>query len=1844
MRLKTLNKIMALFFIELILIFPIYTSALTISGVTVADKTDKSAIVKWQTDDNSTTKVNYGIEPLNLAESIEGLSLVENHSVLLRGLNKSTNYYFEVISRTSAGTFVDNNSGNYYQFTTLAEDTEPPFIDLDIPTHIDSNEIDIIGTTETDTRIELYVNNQMVVSNIFYDGQVTFYGADLIPNQQNAILVRAIDAAGLMSQKTYSVFSDLIAPEITMPALPNVTDQSAVTVAGTLSEIALFEILLNSTVVYSAEISAFSYNLALAEGVNNVIIRATDRAGHVEEITKTIISDTIPPTIEGITPTAGSFYYEGRAIIDLSFNTEPGAQVRVYQDSRGQLRKYDETEISNADGLVRFDNIELEGVHFGPYSASAEWPPIRNVSAATAAITQSYQTIQQTEAAQRPVNLWIAVQDAAGHVTTQQISYTIGTCWSGELDFLVLPLLEYQSPTLLSPQRLEEGSELISFILNINYTGNAEEWKITDVTFDRACRGGRAGEPEFFLEDDINYNVSCHILPDSPTTKERNSKGTLWYMRYDLASTKEFSEDFLENLAQLGPGERELVFPLKLTIRYQEKEIDPVTKNKRWMPKIQTKCMSVAYFVDIPIDPRDILPDYMLEELPREMNNTINMLEGWIGNMTQIMEYVSTACLASMMTKFVVQIYRKIQCKLDTRAGLLAKAGEVTGATSGKPMCPETDEGRMSLPLNKKSRQGEKATITNPSTIIRPVDWTKLKITTADPTTIYLETRCPGCAGGWKAEAALYQLERWTCDRIFCHKAPARWTGFDKGVENLDIKKAESKARSCATEDRAGVAAIRKIENCDQEYGKYATHPKIVSTKYDTEKICYQYANSLYVLDPPDPDSDGVYTLVRVHGSDEKTLKVLKEGNTFATAIDKSCSEICKMMDSRSNVDTATKGCEPEDTCIKEKPGLDPGYLAGYSNDCWIGSEKGDAIKNKKQCCCRLPEDKTKKEAEKLKTTLVNCKPGDVPGEDCQNWEYREQEINRQNPKKYGTLYPKNRYFSGRDASACFGQNYFWESPKEGEAGKQPMMDPFRQHMSTFQCLCLTGIRQRLMFFQSILAGMRNCLLQIKETGEADAGVCQEIFSLYICDVLYQVFVWIRQGCIPLPFGKEITFGGNEVGEFGTDINADSAFEIGISSVWDSVSNMGSSIEAEYGSSQFSNFLSMEEKEVSRKMCLAAFGFDIGMDFDTMLDLTYQQQFSSSVMALGLRRDFLTYNPDNEQSTYEYRGSWTIYPGCEIINYKVDLTCVNLQEKSQRSGIDCSVPENPDNPGGCDCLYSPEPYAQRSRTFYTGTALTQSVMEDRNHHTNVEGSYRYDHMRLQLFLSPESDASKCLPEAHSDGVFYYPISDRTARDILDCIVDERGLFKCSRGLEWEEKGEAYFETFSPSDCHSSTSCDLLCFDRNPETDASGNKILWRDCDAVVHSVGNRVDIKAKISGKKKQCLKTTITTEAGNEIYSQIHDIGESGLETGYTREQDLRLGTITGDEFSATGVKINSDCDIVPVASMDESTKVAGKSGTITINPGTAANTFNIANSPQITLHPLSPTTTLIGLAQNEVTDRTFVLGGAAFRLRGTITAPKTCSVSTSSFTVKPEQKWQLNLELMHPDTHGSCTRATETISKIGYETDIDKQLRVVQSYDELCNRLKDLDASELNKLTKTIPSAELESYSCLKSATEAQPDTIVEIKSGQIIQRKDKLCYGDRVCAKAKVVTAPPPGSGATPTTELSITNFKIVDSSGKDITEIQKPKIFSVSADVSNLKSGMKVIAFFDASTDVTFNMGSDDGKRYYINIDLYTYHDFFNDFETYDTSVRVLNETNDNVIEESDIKRLKISPIS
>ncbi|MCD4655355.1 hypothetical protein K8T06_15650, partial [bacterium] len=91
----------------------------TITGTTISDVTIESAIVSWDTEEESTTVLYWGTTtpPVNM-EVVPGMAT--EHVVSLTGLDTCTEYFFYVVSVDAHGNeAVDDNGGAYYNFTTL---------------------------------------------------------------------------------------------------------------------------------------------------------------------------------------------------------------------------------------------------------------------------------------------------------------------------------------------------------------------------------------------------------------------------------------------------------------------------------------------------------------------------------------------------------------------------------------------------------------------------------------------------------------------------------------------------------------------------------------------------------------------------------------------------------------------------------------------------------------------------------------------------------------------------------------------------------------------------------------------------------------------------------------------------------------------------------------------------------------------------------------------------------------------------------------------------------------------------------------------------------------------------------------------------------------------------------------------------------------------------------------------------------------------------------------------------------------------------------------------------------------------------------------------------------------------------------------------------------------------------------------------------------------------------------------------------------------------------------------------------------------------------------------------
>jgi hypothetical protein len=1126
----------------------------------------------------------------------------------------------------------------------------------------------------------------------------------------------------------------------------------------------------------------FNIKLDLNKGDGNyqLYIDAFDKAMNTASYYKTIRLDTTPPKITIEKPVDGTNIYESYADeVDIEGTTDPNSEVFLYVQRipLGKLNSsfsidsliegldnYPDTRLrgdcalniagrshcgteadyttkSDSDGNFGFSNVDLTDL-IG-LGAGTQIIPTEDLQSFSSVTDQTAELVFISSD---------GFMRAAKHV-----AYPIRNCWSGNFSWDITPMTEYQSPTFLSAERLAEGTETLYFYFNISYHAQGTEPLIQSVSITDAC--------DKYIINDPKYNTSCKIIPHSCTTKSNkdNQGNTIWYFacrlqRYE-GMDKWMQQDWESFLHSIS---NEMIFPFRLRINYMYKN-DQTTQYD-----YQTSCEAVTYVVDASkVNFKEVLPDWLLYDAVDWLDKATADLTKARDKIRDILEYTAIGCIVTFGLKFFVTVYRKYTCWSE---GLASKLKQSTGVNN-----------QMTCPAGEAEQN---------------------KLKNSD-----LQIKCPACAGAWNAEEKLYQAYRWLCDRVFCHAAPSPET---KDKSNKEIEQAyvkQQSANSCGdTGDASAIGQPLEPYRCSQaDKGEIDT--KLVSDNYAGDE-CYRAvnykssSNSQYIdiwVKLKDSDQNYKDKNIYLFKSVSKTggrvpnqdMWAVKEGSRYITAQPKTCSEICK--DDGYNGGT----CKTVDTCSKENTvatsqnnkGTET-KTAGYTKDCFFSGWNTDAVssdpKQRQECCCsktgeglgytasRYYDDKDVRTGE-MEADGTGIYPA---------FSYRYYNIDYETKAKH-TTYNPYRYVEGRDLPACFGMPSALDS-----ISKEPtlMLDPFKDQVSTFQCLCISGIYNRIQELVNIMTMMRGCLVSIRTTGTADAGVCKELFSQYICSLIWRLITLFRGGCIP-------GFGGGIKVQEGEPLSYLSG---GLNSVWESVSESQQELAKEYGNANLNNLLGQSEESVARKVCMMAFGYDWEIGLTDVLDAAYSTPYGTLVQAVTRSREYLTFDPFEGKSTYEYRASWLINPGCDLSDYNVYLTCVTRDEISDPNnpGIDCSDVNDPEG-SNCDCQYLTSANKPNDYLLYDGKALSQGLLEDKDAHQVVLSQYRYDH--LKFVLKPASGIkgdmiARCFPEGHADGVFYFPIRDRTARDIEACYVDTHsGTFRCLSGQAfWGVKGSAYF--------------------------------------------------------------------------------------------------------------------------------------------------------------------------------------------------------------------------------------------------------------------------------------------------------------------------------------------------------------------------------------------------------------------------------------------------------------------
>ncbi|MFH1682995.1 MAG: hypothetical protein ABIA37_04320, partial [Candidatus Woesearchaeota archaeon] len=1458
------TRILTIVMILFILNFPLI-SALNLSNVLSTNITENSVVITWQTNETADSFVSYGTNQTTLTTVGDAQSVL-NHSFALVNLLEAATYYFKVKS----GAVEDNNSGSLYSFTTLnlTDDTTAPTIKANISSTVLDSKMDIFGETEKDAQVSLIVNGIAVGKKTALDGNFSFVDVRLKADSLNLIELEAEDKSGNKGNASFTVFSDVSKPKITLAALPNITTNVSFTLTGTISENATLSVLIDNRSAYNAkDVKVISASISLKEGENNVTVTAEDASGQKDEVKFKITLDSKPPTITADLVKGNSFY-QGRAETDVTGVTKPGSKVYLYffrktgYDVTPDFSRAYEVLTADANGNFTFSGVDFEH----PPITLKDFKPKEIPVGLKDVIIYALDSAQEQQ--QWSYEVYLIAEDDLGRSNFWKQMVTVYTCYTAETGFHVDPLPQFTLPAKLDPAMLDDGRQTVSALINLSYIGSGVRseteagFKVLDVKLEKACTPGMLTDTGIFN----NFQVSCKVFPNT-AKMQPNPEKTAWFMTATLARSDDLSkrkDDFWNDFK-----DRQMVIPLKLRISYQEREA-----NGQWSTsKVQTSCMDLGYFVDIPLDSKELIPDFLADEGVTALNATIDAIGVVLPYLQKAMLVTGIGCGISIVAKLATRWYRLFMSKFEP---VLTKLKE--------KKCPSGKE-QDALFL--------KSTLENSGG----------NIAAGDKGT--LDELCPMTTKAWQIEGSLQTALRWVCDRFLCHEAPAGWTETKSDAEILTAKINE---QACGSQAGRGVP-LTEIKDCKKHIKE---HPNEISPTARNDvgflsrlgnssgNICYvDGKGDIYYVDMKQEEvaqaqETGLWRLqsvgnrftIAVGQSAGKQLVAFKpkDAKDFLVGVDTTCEKLCTTKTGYSKATDlgtdsyAAKGCYPvnKDGTLSNSTNLNSSkgtyYIADFTSDCFPSIN--DTQKDLRTCICKQNETKG-----------VRGKEVHI-AEPQEEWSYRQSQMFRETGGNendcsggtIGTCYAKYRYYSGRDLPAAFGQSHVIDLVSGSEDITE--VNPFTQHLGAFQAVCLSGIYNRLRMLQSILIGMRNCIVEAKHTGLTDAGQCKEIFSQAVCGLIYKVIAYAAKGCLPIPFGN--------IGQEGNESVWAQGVQFGLGAVQDTLSTSMNDLQAEYGNAKLNEFVSTGAQGVVRNICLAAFGYDWPYGMDFLMDAAYSTPMKTTPLIFPAERELTSYDPTKGTAIYNYRVGASLFPGCQLRSYTVKLKCIGKEDLG-RENVKCEKYED------CPCVAAEQTVVDTQKEYLihsevAGVKPGSYVSVPIKSPVTVDSLFRYDHVVIEMQLDRFEDASKCFDSQHVQGntaVFYAPITDVSATPLVSCKADiKTGKFTCPELTSFfGAMGNTYLEP--PF---------VQCWDKR----SNNNTGDWRNCDALNNFLlGDEILIRPNLfTDGKKQCMFVTLP---GVTTTPNIYPIPE-GL-TG-TYRLSVNLGTVTEALLGGTGTE----------------------------------------------------------------------------------------------------------------------------------------------------------------------------------------------------------------------------------------------------------------------------------------------------------------------------------------------------
>ncbi|MBI5389591.1 hypothetical protein HZB01_04395 [Candidatus Woesearchaeota archaeon] len=232
---------------------------------------------------------------------------------------------------------------------------------------------------------------------------------------------------------------------------------------------------------------------------------------------------------------------------------------------------------------------------------------------------------------------------------------------------------------------------------------------------------------------------------------------------------------------------------------------------------------------------------------------------------------------------------------------------------------------------------------------------------------------------------------------------------------------------------------------------------------------------------------------------------------------------------------------------------------------------------------------------------------------------------------------------------------------KIGVSDRKYVVDPTSSILRTVQCGCLPGLTSYLTLYRNALQAVQGCLQSIYTTGDGDPGLCHQVLSVYVCDMM-----WDAIRCFMQKYGAGP--GKRSSGGLGDLFGAFSATTFDVEK----------NVRSRYGSNQMFKAM-FDERQLLHSMCLFAFTGRWTFNPAAILEQDFAVPIKSVAVMGPCKRKFIGYDLSTNPpglSTFNYHLGFGIAAGADL-TYNIRLEC---SDDFSCSDDPVSYPD-----GRCDC-------------------------------------------------------------------------------------------------------------------------------------------------------------------------------------------------------------------------------------------------------------------------------------------------------------------------------------------------------------------------------------------------------------------------------------------------------------------------------------------------------------------------------------------------------------------------------